>query len=186
VNVGTVILENCNVVWQKHLYHGLHMITQPVHVLPRSNSAIKCNNGANRILSITCSNQRFNNCSPTVDIGFVKFTSDSFCGNRVFKMNIQLCCPVTCAAVVLWLLETFLLTVYIDFRPLFVFAGVIFPWFVYVDITLETVAFDTPSNVADFITDSAAKRVSTICPLLKSDKSLDFRHFTRTVTQNNH
>jgi hypothetical protein len=35
-------------------------------------------------LRITFSNQRFSNCSPTVDAGFVKLTSDSFCGNRVF------------------------------------------------------------------------------------------------------
>jgi hypothetical protein len=27
-----------------------------------------------------------------VDVGFVKLRSDSFCGNRVFKMNIQFCC----------------------------------------------------------------------------------------------
>jgi hypothetical protein len=38
------------------------------------------------------SNQRFNNCSPTVIVGFVKLMSDSFCGSRVFKMNIQFCC----------------------------------------------------------------------------------------------
>jgi hypothetical protein len=31
---------------------------------------------------------------------FVKLTSDSFCANRVFTVNIQFCCPVTCAAVV--------------------------------------------------------------------------------------
>jgi hypothetical protein len=37
-------------------------------------------------LSITFSNQRFRNFSPTVDVGFVNLTSDSFCGNRVFKM----------------------------------------------------------------------------------------------------
>jgi hypothetical protein len=43
--------------------------------------------------------QRFNTCSPTVDVGFVKLTFDSFCGNSVFKMNIQFFCPVTCAAV---------------------------------------------------------------------------------------
>jgi hypothetical protein len=36
-----------------------------------------------------------------MDVGFVKPTSDSFCGNRDFKMNIQFCCPVTCAAIVL-------------------------------------------------------------------------------------
>jgi hypothetical protein len=52
-------------------------------------------------LRITFSNQRFSNCSPTVDVGFVELISDSFCGKRVFKMNIQFCCPVTCAAVVL-------------------------------------------------------------------------------------
>jgi hypothetical protein len=35
----------------------------------------------------------------------------------------------------------------------------------YADITLETVALDTPNNVAVFITDVAAKRAPTICPL---------------------
>jgi hypothetical protein len=35
-------------------------------------------------LSITFINQRFSNCSPTVDVGCVKLMSDSFCGNRVF------------------------------------------------------------------------------------------------------
>jgi hypothetical protein len=45
-------------------------------------------------LIITFSNQRFSNCSPTatIDVGLVKLTSDRFCGNRVFKMNIQFCC----------------------------------------------------------------------------------------------
>jgi hypothetical protein len=43
-------------------------------------------------LSIAFSNQRLSNCSPTVDVGFVKLTSDSFCGNRCFQMNIQFCC----------------------------------------------------------------------------------------------
>jgi hypothetical protein len=37
-------------------------------------------------LSITLSSPRFGNCSPTVDVEFVKLTSDSFCQNRVFKM----------------------------------------------------------------------------------------------------
>jgi hypothetical protein len=50
-------------------------------------------------LSVTFSNQRFSNCSPTMDVGFVELTLDSFCGNRFFKMNIQFCCPVTCVAV---------------------------------------------------------------------------------------
>jgi hypothetical protein len=52
-------------------------------------------------LSISFSNQRLNNFSPTVDVGFVKLMLDSFCGNIVFKINIQFCCPVTCTAVVL-------------------------------------------------------------------------------------
>jgi hypothetical protein len=60
-------------------------------------------------LSVIFCNQRFRNCSPTVDVGFVKLASDSVCGNRVFKFNIQFCCPVTCAAAVLWFFETILL-----------------------------------------------------------------------------
>jgi hypothetical protein len=51
-----------------------------------------------RHLSTTFSNLRFSNCSPSMDARFVKLTSDSFCGNRVFKMNIQFFCPDTCAA----------------------------------------------------------------------------------------
>jgi hypothetical protein len=47
-------------------------------------------------LSITFSNERFSNCSPTVDVWFVKLTSDSFYGNRVFKINIQVCCHLRC------------------------------------------------------------------------------------------
>jgi hypothetical protein len=42
-------------------------------------------------LSITFSNKRFRNCSFAVDVRFVKLMSDSFCGNRVFMMNIQFC-----------------------------------------------------------------------------------------------
>jgi hypothetical protein len=43
-------------------------------------------------LNITFSKQRFSNCSPTVDAGFVSLTSDSICVNRIFKMNVQFCC----------------------------------------------------------------------------------------------
>jgi hypothetical protein len=53
-------------------------------------------------LSITLSNHRFSNCSLTVNVGFVKLMLDSFCGNRLIKMNIQFCCPVTCATVVVY------------------------------------------------------------------------------------
>jgi hypothetical protein len=62
-------------------------------------------------LSIAFSNQKVSNCSPIMDVRFVKFRSDNFCGNRVFKVNIQFCCPVTYAAVVLWFLETVLLNI---------------------------------------------------------------------------
>jgi hypothetical protein len=150
----------------------MHLITQPIHVLPCSNLAMMADNGTNRILYhdivartiteptpcfivgtrnafrivgslgcppninsswckeqregrlispslarfllsdihvflvltppfthliITLSNHRLSGCSPTVDVGFVKVTSDSFCGNRVFKMNIQFCCHVYCS-----------------------------------------------------------------------------------------
>jgi hypothetical protein len=43
-------LENCIVVGKWRLNHGMHMIIQPVHVLPCSNSAIGGNNETNRIL----------------------------------------------------------------------------------------------------------------------------------------
>jgi hypothetical protein len=59
-------------------------------------------------LSITLSSPRFGNCSPKVDVGFVKLTSDSFCRNRVFKMNIQFCRPVTCVPVLVSFFETIL------------------------------------------------------------------------------
>jgi hypothetical protein len=62
------------------------------------------------------------------------------------------------------------LSVIADFRPLFLFADDIFPWFVYADITLETVALDTPYNVAVFVTDASA-----ICLLSTSDKSPIFQ-----------
>jgi hypothetical protein len=118
-------------------------------------------------LGITFSNQRFSSCSPTVDLGFVKLTSDSFCGNRVFKLNIQFCCPVTCAAVFQRFFETIFINIWrplsanVDFRPLFLFADIVFPWFVYADITLQTVTLDTPNTVADCIADAPGKHAPT-------------------------
>jgi hypothetical protein len=50
----------------------------------------------------------------------------------------------------------------------------------YVDISLQTVALDTPNDVAVFVTDAPAKRAPTICSLSKSDRS---PIFIRTVTQ---
>jgi hypothetical protein len=82
-------------------------------------------------LSITFSNQRFSNCSSTVDIGFVKLTSDSFCGNRDFKMNIQFCYRLCSSSTVIFrnnpLNVRRPLSVNIDLRPLFLFADVVFP-----------------------------------------------------------
>jgi hypothetical protein len=141
----------------------MHLITQPVNVLPCSSSAIKGDNGTKRIprywwpnrhrtssvfhcwnqafrilgvlrcypnvkdgssdyitrafpvvwcpgfmvvtpsfthMSITFSNEKFSNCSPTAGAGLVKFTSDSF-----FKQGLQdeylVLLQFTCAAVVL-------------------------------------------------------------------------------------
>jgi hypothetical protein len=113
-----------------------------------------------------------------VDAGFVKLKSDSVCGNRVFKMNIQFCCPlVICAAAVLRFFEKKIplnvrrsFSFNVDFRPLFLFAHVVFPLFVYADIALGTVALDTSNNVAVFVTDAPAKRKPRICTLSKSDK----------------
>jgi hypothetical protein len=102
-------------------------------------------------LSMTFSNRRFSNCSPTVDVGFVKLTWDSFCGNRVFKMHIQFYCHQCCNNSVIF--GTILLnirrslSINFYFCPLFLFADV-FPRFVCANITLETVALDTPNNTA--------------------------------------
>jgi hypothetical protein len=72
------------------------------------------------------------------------------------------------------------LYVSVDFRPLFLFADVVFPWFVYADITSETVAIDTPNNVAVLFTYAPAKRAPTIFPLSKLDKSPDC-HSTQSL-----
>jgi hypothetical protein len=47
------------------------------------------------------SNKLFSKCKPTLDVGFVKLTSERFCG--------ILSSAVICAAVVLWIFETILL-----------------------------------------------------------------------------
>jgi hypothetical protein len=56
------------------------------------------------------------------------------------------------------------------FLSMFIFdqcssADIVFLWFVYANITLETVALDTPNNVAVFITAAPAKRALTVCSL---------------------
>jgi hypothetical protein len=56
-------------------------------------------------------------------------------------------------------------SVNVEICPLFLFADVVFPWFVYADITLKTVALDATDNVAVFVTDAPAKRAPMICVL---------------------
>jgi hypothetical protein len=82
-----------------------------------------------------------------------------------------------------WFFETVLpivrrfLSVNAYSRPLFHFADVVFPWFVYADMTLETAPHDTPNHVTVFVTDAPTKRISTIRPLSKSDKSPIFQFY---------
>jgi hypothetical protein len=96
---------------------------------------------------------------------------------------------VTCAAVVLCFFETLLLSVWwslsvnVDFHLLFLFADVVFPWFTYADITLETVTLSTPNNMA---VSSQMFQLNTHqwSVLLQNQKSLPFSDsFTQTVTQ---
>jgi len=63
------------------------------------------------------------------------------------------------------------------FRPRFLLADDVFPWFVYVVITFETAALDTPNNVAVFITDAPTKHAPTICPLWNSGESSVLQNF---------
>jgi hypothetical protein len=48
---------------------------------------------------------------------------------------------------------------------------------VYADITLGTIAFDTPNIVAVFVTDAPAKHAPIISPLAKWDKPHLFEHY---------
>jgi hypothetical protein len=94
-----------------------------------------------------------------VDAGFLKLMSDSFCGNGVFKLNIQFCCHLCCSISAIFQNnpQCTAVSVIVDFCPLFLIADVVFPLFMYADITLEIVTVDTPNNVAVFVTDASAK-----------------------------
>jgi hypothetical protein len=132
-------------------------------------------------LSITFSNQRFSNCCPTVNVAFVKLTSFSFCGNRVFKMNIQFCCSRSV------IFETIFLSVrwspvIVDSCPLFLFADAGFP-FVYADIISETVTLDTPNTLLQML----QVNVHQGSVLFQNQSSPPFTDsFTWTITQHNH
>jgi hypothetical protein len=115
-------------------------------------------------------------CRPTVHVGFVHLASNGqLFWNRVLKTNIQFCYHLRCSSSVIFrnspsqCTRTICLPVNVGFRPLFLFADVVFPSFLCVDITLKTVAVD--NSVAVFVRDASARRVTTICLVLKSDKS---------------
>jgi hypothetical protein len=81
--------------------------------------------------SVAFSNQRFSNCSSTVDVGFMNPLRDCFRGSRVFWWILS--SAVTFAAV-LRFLDTIFFNVWrsfslsFGFRPLF-FLFDVFPWF---------------------------------------------------------
>jgi hypothetical protein len=107
--------------------------------------------------SVVFSNQRFRNCSFTVDVGFVKLSSD-----WVRKMNIEFWCHLCCSSSVI--LDTILFNVQqsipmrFGFRPLVLVADDVFLWFVCTVITMETAAMDTPNKVAVLVTYAPAIR----------------------------
>ena len=81
-------------------------------------------------LSFTLSNQRFSKSTPTVDVGFFKLTSDSFCGNSYLKMSFQFCCHLFCSSSVIFQKnpsQCMIISVNFDIRLLYLFADVVFP-----------------------------------------------------------
>jgi hypothetical protein len=130
-------------------------------------------------LSIAFYNKWFSNCSPIVDVGFVKITSGSFYGNSLQDEYSVLLSPMLqYLCVCLFSKQCFSISFcQCWFSPLFLFVDGVFPWFVYADITLETVALDTPNNVSVYVTHAPSKRTLIICPLSKSDKYPIVRFF---------
>jgi hypothetical protein len=142
------------------------------------------------VSNITFSNQRFSNCNPTVNAEFVKLTLVSFCGNMVFKMNIHFCCHLCCSSAVIFRnnpSQCTTISVSAYFRPFFLFADVVFPWFVYADITLETVAaLDIPKNV-QFLSQMLQLNAHQRSVLFQNRISLPFSNsFARTIIRHNH
>jgi len=133
------------------------------------------------LFSFVFSNQRFNNCSSTVDVGFVKLTSD--CCEETGSSWWMLSFDVTCAAAVLWFLDIIIFSVRrflsfsFGFRPLFLSADDVFPWSVYVVITLGTAALDIHLMKWPFDYRCCTKRAPTICSLWVSEKSPIFQYF---------
>ena len=94
---------------------------------------------------VVLSNQMFSNCNCPVDIWFVNFSSDYFYGNRVFMINIEFCCHLICSCSMVFNVRQSL-SLCFGFRPLFLLAADVSPWFVYAVITLETAALETPKK----------------------------------------
>jgi hypothetical protein len=230
----------------------MHLITQPVHMSPCSNLAMKGNIGTNRIPRYFCPNHH--RTSPMLHcwnqascfVGFLgvlqmyavlnlgKIMKDNlsdhimhvfsvvwwllhhhlciwallsvirglaivallwmldiwssywtfFCRNSIFRMNIQFCCSS-------WFFKTILgvqwtLSVSVDFLPLFLFTDVL-PWIVCAGITLETVALDTPNNVAVFLSQMVQLSTHQWSVIFQRQISLPFSDaFTHTLTQHNY
>jgi len=73
---------NTNLAWYWEQHEGL--LIWPYYIFP----IIRCPgfmmiSPSFSSCSVVFSNQRFNNCSSTMDIGFVKLLSGCFCGNRI-------------------------------------------------------------------------------------------------------
>jgi hypothetical protein len=105
-----------------------------------------------------------------------------FCGNRVFKMNIQFCCHLCCSSSVILRNNPSQCTTnsfcQCWFSPAVPYRSRCLPMTCECPHNLtETVALDLPNNVADFVTDAPAKCAPRICPLSKWDKFPIYRFF---------
>jgi hypothetical protein len=151
-------------------------------------------------MSITFSKQRLGNCSPTLDVGFVKLTLLTLdrVGQFSWKQGLQdeysvpLSCHLCCSSSVIFQNNPQPTT--ISFCQYWFSPTVPLRWCIPMicvcwyklrncrSQTLETVALDTPNNVVVFVTYAPAERTRTISPLSKSDKSPTFRVFYTNVT----
>ena len=129
--------------------------------------------------SVVFSNKRFSNYGSTVDVGFVKFSSDCFCGTPSSRWILS--SVVTCAATVLWFLDTVVFNVWrslapsFGFRPLFLLADD-FPWFVYAVILWKPLLWVHLTKWL-FWLQATVKCAPTMCPLRKLDKTPILRYF---------
>jgi hypothetical protein len=129
-------------------------------------------------LNITFSIQRFSNCSPTMNVGFVKLTGYSFCGNKVLKMNIQFCCYL-CCTMIFRNNPSQCTTIY--FCQFWVSSTVPLSWcFPVIHVrphNRRNCSSRYAYNEAVFVTDAQGKRAQRSLPPSKSVKSPIFRFF---------